>query len=331
MRSPVFIVGMPRSGTTLLGSMLDAHSRVAITPETHFYTRCRSADAPEDDTVEAVWARLQQQPGVQDMQLTDEETARVWERVRCADDPDPPDLLAALGTTYAQRSGAAVWGDQTPDHLGHVSTILKEFPEAAVLCIVRDPRDVCLSLQSVPWNRDSLPESAWTWRRYARMSERYRASYPKRFEEVRYEDLLSRPEMVLRSVVDRLGIAFEEDMLAFHRRGRGPADTNREPWKAKTRQPLDPSNTEKWRDQMTDAERTVVDLITGDMREKKSYPPAPTTSNGAHVTGLLRLLLRTVRTVGRRWWRRWHRPHPPDDHTPVWMRQKRATSGEKDE
>jgi len=330
MRSPIFIVGMPRSGTTLLGSMLDAHSEIAVAPETHFYTRCRSADALDRDAVDDVWACLQEQPGVQDMQLIDEEKKRVWDRVHRVEEPDPADLLTALGTTYAERSGASTWGENTPDHLAYVPTILEEFPGALVLCIVRDPRDVCLSLQSVPWNRDSLPEATWTWRRYAAMSDRYQAAFPERFHELRYEDLLSRPQAVLRSVAEDTGIGFEESMLAFHRRDRGPADPTREPWKAKTQQPLDSSNTEKWRDRMPEAERAVIQRLAGSMLEKKGYSRAPITIDGAFLKGVLRVVLRTIRTVGGRWWSRWRRPRSMDSHTPVWM-QERGGGAEEEE
>jgi hypothetical protein len=323
MRAPIFIVGMPRSGTTLLSAMLDAHSRIAITPETHFYTRCGSEEG-ENASVEAVWECLAQQPGVQDMALSDEEVERLWGRVRARSRPRPADLLQALGATYAERSGAEVWGEKTPDHLVHVPTILRDFPRAAVLCIVRDPRDVCLSLRGLPWNEKSLPEAAWTWRRYAQKSTRWQETFPDRVRQVRYEDVLDRPADVLRTVVDWLGASFEEQMLHFHQQDDGPADPEREPWKEKTHRPVDPSNKEKWRTQMTEAERAVVEWCAGASLAEHGYPRPPLRIDGAFVRDLGRLLLRTGRTVGARWTRRWRTPpRAPDDHTPEWMRRKR--------
>jgi len=326
MRSPVFVVGMPRSGTTLLGAMLNAHSQVAVAPETHFYTRCR-ADPPEDDTIEDVWARLSQQPGVQDMELTEEEKTRICTRIRRIDGPTPADLLNALGTVYAERTGAAVWGENTPDHLAHVPVVLREFPEAGVLCVVRDPRDVCLSLRSVPWNRDSLPEAAWKWRRYAEMSSVYRSSLPNRFREVRYEELLRQPESVLRSILEWLGLSFERRVLEFHRDDEGPADPDREPWKAKTRRPLDPTNTEKWRTRMKEAERAVVENVVGKALRARGYARPPIEVDAVFGWDLVRVLLRAASTIGHRLWRRWWTPdRPPGDHTPTWVRQREASS-----
>ena len=324
MRAPIFVVGMPRSGTTLLSALLDAHSRIAITPETHFYTRC-GGGRPGETTVEDVWTRLRQQPGVQDMQLTDEEIEGLWSQVPAAERAVPSDLLRALGTTYAARTGADTWGEKTPDHLAHVPTLLRDFPRAAVLCIVRDPRDVWLSLRGMPWNEDSLPEAAWTWRRYAQKSARWQETFPDRFREVRYEDLLVRPAHLLREVTAWLGVSFEEQMLRFHQQEDGPADTGREPWKVKTRRPIDPSNKEKWRTQMSDAERAVVEWLAGPPLRAHGYPRPPLTVDGGFAREFGRLLLHTVRTIGARWRHWWWTPkRAPGDHTPEWMRRRAA-------
>ena len=322
MRAPIFVVGMPRSGTTLLSALLDAHSRIAITPETHFYTRCGGGQQG-DGAVEEVWNRLRQQPGVQDMRLSEEEIERLWSQVQLVDRPGPSDLLRALGSTYADRTGADAWGEKTPDHLAHVPTILRDFPRAAVLCIVRDPRDVWLSLRGMPWNEDSLPEAAWTWRRYAQKSTRWRETFPDRFREVRYEDLLDEPADLLREVTAWLGVSYEERMLRFHQQDDGPADTGREPWKAKTHRPIDPSNKEKWRTQMTDAERAVIEWMAGSPLRRHGYPRPPLTVDGGFVRELGRVLLRTARRVGARWGRRLRTPRrAPDDHTPEWIRRR---------
>ncbi|MFO8099851.1 MAG: sulfotransferase [Salinibacter sp.] len=327
MRTPLFIVGMPRSGTTLLSALLDAHPSIAITPETHFYTRCWEAAAPASERPDDVWARLVQQPGVQDMQLTEAEIERIWSRARAADRPAPPDLLRALGTTYAERSGAEIWGEKTPDHLAHVPAMLRNFPDAAVLCIVRDPRDVCLSLRDMPWNHDSLPEAAWTWRRYAQKSLRYRDAFSEHFHIIRYEDLLEDPEAELRAVAEWVGVTFDDRMLRFHHQEGGPADTDREPWKAKMHRPVDPTNKEKWRTHMTAAERAVVEIVAGAALPAYGYPRPPHTIDPALVRDLGRLLLGAARTIIRRWWHRWRTPaRSAGDHTPEWIRRRNAAS-----
>ncbi|MFB6247299.1 MAG: sulfotransferase [Salinibacter sp.] len=325
MRHPIFVVGMPRSGTTLLSAMLDAHPGIAITPETHFYTRCRSsADAPAA-ALRETWARLRQQPGVQDMAFGEAELAGIWETVRAQGTPDPSALLRELGTSFAQRAGAAAWGEKTPDHLPHVPDLLADFPDAVVVALIRDPRDVCLSLRGLPWNQDSLPESAWKWRRYARLAHRYRHDVPSRFREVRYERLLEAPDAVIRDLLDWIDAPFDPSVLSFHEHHPGPADADREPWKGKVHQPIDPENKAKWRNRMGPAERWVVQRIAGRWLQKWGYPTPPVPLNRAFCVDLGVVVARSLRSIGNRMLRRWRTPsRPAGDHRPTWMRRGEA-------
>lgn len=327
IRYPIFIVGMPRSGTTLLSCMLDAHSQLAVTPETNFYTHCRGDDGSPETTVDDLWNCLRQQPGVQDMDLTEQEVGRMWEHLEAVENPCPPDLLRALCSTYAERSGATAWGEKTPEHLAHVPTILEEFPEAIVLGIVRDPRDVCLSLQGMPWNSSSLPEAARKWRRFAQVMERYQSDYPDQVREVRYEDVLDAPGRVMRDVLAWIGVSFEERVLSFHEQEAGPADPDREPWKEKTRRPIDPTNKEKWRDRMSPGARFLVELIAGGEMKLKGYEASERGPGLREAGGLVWEIGRAVGTVARRRWRKWRMPkRRPGDHTPAWMRRRAVFS-----
>jgi hypothetical protein len=325
IRHPIFVVGMPRSGTTLLSAILDAHPDIAMMPETHFYTRCRpSADDPAAALREA-WARLRQQPGVQDMGFSEAEMAEVWEEVRAQGTPNPAALLRELGASFARRAGAAAWGEKTPDHLPHVPALLRDFPDAVVVVLVRDPRDVCLSLRGLPWNQDSLPESAWKWRRYAQRTHRYRRDFSSRIHEVRYERLLEAPEQVIRDVLDWVKAPFDPAVLAFHERRPGPADAEREPWKGKVHQPIDPENKAKWRDRMGPAERWVVQQIAGRWLRDAGYPHPPVPLDWTFLADLVAVLTRTLRSVGGRVLRRWQTPSRAEgDFRPTWMRRSEA-------
>jgi len=320
MRHPIFVVGMPRSGTTLFSSMLNAHPDIAISPETHFYTRCRAPEARRPQAMGEVWTCLQQQPGFRDMAFTDEERRRIQERIQ-AGPAAPAEVLRAVETTYAERTEATAWGEKTPDHLPHVPTMLQDFPEAVVVAIVRDPRDVCLSLRGMPWNYDALPESALKWRRYARLTERFRRAHPNHVREVQYEALLADPEREIRRVLDWMGAPFDSSVLAFHRREDGPADPEREPWKKKAHQSIDPENKEKWRDRMTPGERVVVEAIAGPMMTEKHYATPPVALTSALLVDLVRVLGRALSTIGHRLWRRWRLAGSGGEtYTPGWIR-----------
>jgi hypothetical protein len=292
---PVFIVGMPRSGTTLLSTMLDAHPAICIAPETHFFTKCTVAmeDASPDAREQAV-RFLQQEAGVRDMAITEEE----WRTIRATAGDAPVDVLRALLKAYAARSGADVWGEKTPDHLIHVPNLMGAFPDAAVLAITRDPRDVYLSQQPMPWNRDTIVETAWTWRTYARRVERYRSAYGDRFHDLRYEDLLRHPERELRRICRLLAVDFNPAMLSFHE--RADAALSAEPWKRNARRPVDPSNTEKWRGTLAPAQRWVLQAICRDAMHAFGYPTPPVALDAGFWADALATAARSLGIVVRR-------------------------------
>lgn len=319
LRSPVFVVGMPRSGTTLLSRLLDAHPDLAMAPETHYFTRCWTGEAVTARAdVRRLLDRLMQQPGVQDMTLTDEERARIRRRIDSLERPALGSALQAVVEAFAARSGASAWGEKTPDHLRAVPTMARAFPGAAFIAIVRDPRDVILSLRSVPWSRTTLLEQAWTWRTYAARIARYRATLADRFTMVRYEDLIATPERAMRTLFAFLGTDAPPPIRAGTAR-TGVADPDREPWKRKSMQPIDASNREKWRTQMEEAERVIIEALAGRYLAQYGYDRPPVRWRPALVGRVLGRLLR----AGRRWVERRLQQRPgardPDDARPRWM------------
>lgn len=322
-RHPVFIVGMPRSGTTLLSSLLDAHSDLVIAPETHYFTRCWTGDPIRNHAdAERMLDRLGQQPGVQDMGFSDEEKKRIRERVHSLEAPTHGDILRVLVETYAAGSGALGWGEKTPDHLRFVPEIAGQFPDAVFISIIRDPRDVCLSLRSVPWNRDTLPEQAWTWRRYAARIDRYEEEYDNRFYRLRYEDLITNPEGELREVCTFLELPFQASMLEIQEQEEQPFNADREPWKQKSGRAIDASNREKWRTQMPEAERVLIERIVGRWLRAFDYP-RPKVEWGPGLAGQI---LRCLGIAARRWFSRTLQSLQSgrlfdDDATPQWMKE----------
>jgi len=290
-RHPVFVVGMPRSGTTLLSSLLDAHPDLVIAPETHYFTRCWTGEPIRThDDADRMLNRLDQQPGVHDMDLSDEEWDTIRGRVQAHGTPTHGDVLRVLLETFASRMEAPAWGEKTPDHLRFVPEMHRQFPEAVFVAIIRDPRDVILSLKGLPWSRNTLPEQAWTWRRYAARTVQYHQDYADRFFGLRYEDLITNPGGTLRELCAFLGMPFRASMLELEEQAARPFDAGREPWKQKSGRQIDASNREKWRTQMPESERVLVELIVGHWLTDYGYAQSPVQWRPALIGGLLRHL-----------------------------------------
>jgi hypothetical protein len=214
---PVFIVGAPRSGTTLLAALLTAHTRFAGGPETQFFAHWRGVDQRrilEDPqwparataflgSLSTVHGKLHEALGVSLDDISGFLAARP---------PRADFLLESLTQTHARRAGKPRWVEKSPGHLYDVREIRRVFPQAPILRLVRDPRDVALSLQAVPWGARSVLANAYLWRSMDRASAEFFATN-NRSLTVLYEKLVTRPEDELRRVCAFLGEEFEPRML----------------------------------------------------------------------------------------------------------------------
>lgn len=209
--SPVFVLGCPRSGTTLLRLMLDQHPSLAIPDESHF-----------------ILPLLRRKRAWQPQELFDEVLADPrflrWgldpERVRRRAAAESPQGFAAVIETvfaaYAESRQKPRWGDKSPPYLTHVATLHELFPAAQFVHLIRDGREVARSLASRDWYPSTLLAAATFWRREvgkARQAGRLLA--PSQYLEVRYEALVASPEAELARVCDFLGEAFSSAMLDY--------------------------------------------------------------------------------------------------------------------
>jgi hypothetical protein len=271
---PCFIVGCERSGTTLLAVLLDRHSSLAVTPETHFLIcmprvsqRLRSL-ATHQQLIDRFYAF----PRTSDLGL---DRVRLLQRFQTRP-PTPPALFQCILEEYAAFHRKARAGEKTPVHIWFVPKLIEWFPDCRVVGIVRDGRDVIRSMLRVPWNiRRQLRPLCLTWVHGARAAERYRAKYPRHFRLVRYEDLLTQPELSLRAIDEFLGLTFEAGQLAPEE--PGDASSRVVPpweseWKAKALEPLDTSRIGDWKKHVTDRERLIMNSMMGPELIRMGYP-----------------------------------------------------------
>lgn len=278
--APVFVVGGPRSGTTLLSAMLAAHSAFDCGPETHFLSRwsrlARSererildaADWPERATAYVTSLSLGKKPIYPVYGLRREEV-RAWLAVR------PPSLATMLESLTAQRAfraGAPRWVEKTPRHLEVPELITETWPEARIVRIVRDPRDAAVSLTKVPFGTPSLLTNLSV---LARMNEAAADFYRESSlaMTVRYEDLVAAPERELRRICEFVGVDYEPAMLEDRSGATGVAAAH-EWWKGDATGPLDRSRSGRWADEMPPAVQRYAALNLGPMLEEHGYAGA---------------------------------------------------------
>lgn len=252
-----FIVGCPRSGTTLLSVLLDRHSGLCVPPETAFYDEIAPrlpAPPAELAGLLGAWYRLGE------LGLTPTEVLAEL----AGQTASPAGVLAALLRLYARKNGKRRCGEKTPQHLRHIPAILDGFPAARIVCLLRDGRDVALSLQAMPWWRHSLVEAAAMWRDSVRLMEDCLDRYPGRMHVVRYEELVSRPQAALPELMAYLGERYEPGQTDAGIASATVLQRSRA-WKGQALAAPDPGAIGRRRAMATAAE---IDLLELDLREE---------------------------------------------------------------
>jgi len=209
-----FIGGATRSGTTLLRLMLDAHPEVAIPSETHFVaeiiSRCVAGPATAGEL--AAIATGHRRWG--DFGLEPEEYA---ERVRALEPLTAAEAIRAFYRLYARKQGKPRWGDKTPGYIRKTVPIQRVLPEARFIHMIRDGRDVALSVLPLGFGPSTVTEAAELWVRRVSMGRR-QAPAANHYTEVSYEELITDTEASLRRVCEFIELDYDPAMLAYHER-----------------------------------------------------------------------------------------------------------------
>ncbi|MFD7711984.1 sulfotransferase family protein [Streptomyces sp. NPDC059785] len=269
---PVFVLGCPRSGTTLLQLMLHAHPRIAMPPETRFVLPAYAGRLDFGDLRERA-----NRAGLAEW-ITGREASRFHELgvdagqvVRRITD-GPPTLGSALGTvlrSYAEAHGKVRWGDKRPAYALHVREMLRLFPDAQFIHLVRDGRDCVASLLGMDWWHRGFHEAVATWAQVADTTRAHaRRLGPGTWHELRFEDLLADPEKELRGVCGFLGEEYAPQMSEPHRVAASAVPA-RKTWHWRTHGALDASRAGSWATRLTPAQIALCDDVLG--RRLTSY------------------------------------------------------------
>jgi hypothetical protein len=226
-KGPFFIVGSDRSGTTLLRLYLTASARLAIPSESWFLIDLFAAFARttgfepgqvlDAAGLEQAIAIVMTHPRFRDGWHVDPDALRT--RLAGEGTLTVPVFIDALYRLETSLPDGARWGDKTPEYALHIADLNRAFPQAQFIHIVRDGRDVYLSLASRRWrDRGHTPyELGRYWTRAVTAAGAAGAWLgPQRYLLVRYEDLVLDTRSTLERVTAFLGVEFEEAMLDAH-------------------------------------------------------------------------------------------------------------------
>ncbi len=284
---PFFIVGHPRSGTTLLRFMLSSHSHLYVPAETGFLPFLDIDPAAELDRDE-----------VADLLRRIGRLNRAWEDLVSNEEafyaglprPALPFVLDALfgrlpaaklstddkGLYRRQMAQEPTrWGDKTPLYIRYIPQIRAIFPGAQFIHMIRDGRDAALSARA-KWGHSrpymDLSYLLHNWVRNVRAGrESGRLLGRDRYYECRYESLVTDPEASLRALCDFLGEPYDPSMLDYQRVARRqPASKGAH---LEAREVLHSGSIGRWRREMTPFQRQLAQTVAGPLLAELGYAP----------------------------------------------------------
>jgi hypothetical protein len=252
-RSPIFIGGQRRSGTTLFRIMLDRHPHIACGHESHFAGKLE----PWHEHLAEEWS----------------ETVRRYGFGPEAIDRAFAALADNLFTRYQISQGKLRWADKTPANIRRIDYLFRLCPHAQFVHLIRDPRDSYCSIRQKAqidrpaWAKFTPEYSARDWRTGILAGKRWRTA-TDRYLEVRYEELVRAPEATMQRVLRFLNEPWDPRVL-------GEDEKQRETRRAEGQHgPIFTTSIGRWQTELNSSEVAEIESVAGEFMIELGYPVA---------------------------------------------------------
>jgi hypothetical protein len=285
---PIFVVGCPRSGTTLLQYILRAHPHISMaTGESHFIIPLsrRLAEFGDLATPEGqrrILAAMEQQSrsfletDLHGMHYGRDRLVTRFQELRVH---TYPALIDALFMENARGEGKARWADKTPWYVLHMERLIELFPEARFVHLIRDGRDVALSLfrRRHDFQVYNTYCAARYWEIYVARGREIGSRLPHGvYQEFYYEQLINEPRGFLQRLCDFLGEEYSDDLLNYQKAGEvgnrtrraGDGDGSKTPLLSG---PIVSDNHNKWKREFSEAQRRLFERAVGNLLSGHGY------------------------------------------------------------
>lgn len=277
--APFFILANPRSGSSLFRLMLNSHELITVPPECGFavWLKDRYFDADFSGTETRVEfandlynARKFETWGVtveQVLQKIEPETHRTY-----------PDVVLAIYEIYAENQGKAprIFGDKNNFYVNHVPVITEIFPEARLIHLVRDGRDIAASFRELdqkkitsryaPPSGRGIRSIAEEWVKTNNEIQKHATSS---LMQVRYEDLVASPKSTIAEVCAFLSVPYSAAIESFYLHNDEPEEFLQ--WKEKTRHDVMSTQVSRYRRDLNEQEIAQFEDVAGPMLAQYGY------------------------------------------------------------
>lgn len=247
-----------------MAAMLSANSRIAGGPETQLLIKIKAAQMTEL-LADPEWPKLAVK-NLSKVTLADQRVIDLYNRTEdqlTSDLENRPQSIASLFESivgnFALSQNKPRWVEKTPRHLLHLETIRREFPDAKIIRIVRDPRDSALSMRQLNWTSDDYLPNLYIWKEWYEKTDSFFES-DTNSTTVLYENLANSPKEVLSDLCEFIGEDFEDGMLQTGKSGRLVSTAN-EVWKQQVSKELDTSRCYRWKIELSAVENAASEYL----------------------------------------------------------------------
>jgi hypothetical protein len=278
----VFIVGCPRSGTTLLRRLVDAHPQIAITPETQWIPRFFKRQKGISSQGLVTSKLIDRLIGHRRFCLLGIGRDELVALLKARQPISYADFISGVFDLYGLAQGKQLVGDKTSGYVRNLQVLHELWPAARFVHIIRDGRDVCLSVVSwskadratgflKSWRDDPISTAALWWSCNVHFGREVGQKLgAEQYCEIRYELLVAHAAVECAKLCDFLDVPYHDAMPHFYER-RPAAATKMEAdhaWLPVT------SGLRDWRTQMSEVDVARFEAVAGDLLETLSYERA---------------------------------------------------------
>ena len=276
-----FIIGRPRSGTTLLRTLFDAHPNVIIPLECQIikliYEKYGKKRSWTENELKNLLKEIKKEWKFDTWKINGEKLRN--DMLGCEGETSLKQLIRVIYSNYIshfEKKEIALFGDKNPEYSLYIDKLIRHFPEAKYIHITRDYRDQILSYMKFDFAYPMLALTAYRWKRSVQKVLKAEKKLEDSFYTIRYEDLVDDPGKYLKEMSGFLGITYDPSVLSFYMNAdktdfTETQETFRQKYHKDLFRPIDKSSVGLWKEKMRAKDVKVADMIVGKYAEAFGY------------------------------------------------------------
>lgn len=252
---PIFILGCPRSGTTLLARLISDLLNYSIV-ESHFVTKYfhllkKYGDLNQKNNFKRLFNDILRERPVQEWEIT-VDIEKAYKEIKSRTLEDITDYIS---TVRANKFGKQFWGDKTPHYLIDLDVLIRLFPTAKFIRIIRDGRDVSLSLMQKKWGPNNVYACAKSWVIYNTKHDTLfnQLKEEDKLIDILYEKLLVSPKSIMSKLMTFLNVSVSMEKIA------------------ELSKLINSQNYNKWKHRLSQKDIQIFESIAGECLQKYGY------------------------------------------------------------